>query len=356
MAKEALASDELAKKFITEKNLTGSNAIFVLPETKGDGGRFNKFLHNIIKKEFFKQVNFKCVSASKLKRYLKVGHGDNSTHYFVQDSMMRDFKSYLANTLFEHLIINKKWAYALAKNLNHDLYIGIDAHEFYAGFCFFFGNGETIVFDVDKTAKGTGTFRNEKINYRVIEDKIVEVLQRNLEIGEHNPRSIIILRDGVSYGEEEKALSNALQRLEKMNLLIKAEVKTGVMDVAKSSIIPARAASFVGNSNSLENPESGTHFYMNKKDAFIFNTGAPFKVPGSSNPIHVSFNCGNVDFEKVLEDIFALTQVAFSSPDRPTSLPLPLKLIDTLIRDVAHEYDLATTTDKEAKISNQTLN
>ncbi|MFN8291426.1 MAG: hypothetical protein U0U70_14310 [Chitinophagaceae bacterium] len=344
------------KKFIIEKNLTGSNAIFVLPEDRGDGGRFNRFLRNIIKKEFFKQVNFKCVSASKLTQYLFPGKDANSNKYFVPDGLMKHFKSYLANTLFEHLIINKKWAYALAKNLNNDLYIGIDAHEFYAGFCFFFGNGETIVFDVDKTAKGTGTFRNEKINYRVIEDKIVEVLKRNLEIKEHNPKSIVILRDGVSYGEEEKALYNALQRLDEMELLNKSEIKTGVMDVAKSSIIPARAASFVGNSNSLENPDSGTHFYMNKKGAFIFNTGAPFKVPGSSNPIHVSYNCGNVDFEETLEDIFVLTQVAFSSPDRPTSLPLPLKLIDTLIRDVAHEYDFATTTDKEANISTTTLN
>jgi hypothetical protein len=344
------------RNFILEKGLTGTNAIFVLPESKGDGGRFNKFLHNIIKKEFFKQVNFKCVSATKLNRYLRLGQSSKSTHYFVPDGMMRDFKSYLANTLFEHLIINKKWPYALAKNLNNDLYIGIDAHEFYAGFCFFFGNGETIVFDVDKTAKSTGTFRNEKINFRVIEDKIVDVLQRNLEIGEFNPKSIVILRDGISYGEEEKALHNALHRLEENKLLNKGEVKTGVIDIAKSSIIPVRAASFVGVSNSLENPESGTHFYMDKNNAFIFNTGAPYKVPGSSNPIYVSFTCGNIDFEKTLEDIFILTQITFSSPDRPTSLPLPLKLIDTLIRDVAHENDFVTTTQKEIKIVEPSLN
>jgi hypothetical protein len=258
--------------------------------------------------------------------------------------------------LFEHLIINKKWAFALAENLNHDLYIGIDAHEFYAGFCFFFGNGEKIVFEVDKVSKGTGSIRNEKINYRVISDKIFAVLSRHLSVADSKPRSIVILRDGVSYGEEERALADAMQRLSDANLLDKETVQTGVIDVAKSTAVPVRAAAFNGNYRSLENPECGTYFFMNKKDAFIFNTGKPYNVPGTSKPIHVSLTCGNIDFEKALEDVFRLTQITFSSPDRPTSLPLPLKLIDTLIRDVAHEYDFAFTQEKEIKTPEPSLN
>jgi hypothetical protein len=345
------------KKDIESKGLAGGNALFILPESKGNGDRFNKFLHNIIKKEFFDTVKIKCVSARSLQRYLKPGADKFGNHiYFVPDSLMRDFKSYQANTLFEHLIINRKWPYALAENLNHDLYIGIDAHDFYAGFVFFFKNGEKIVFDTEKVVKSIGSFRNEKISYKVIEEKIVSVLTRHIKVGEEIPKSIVILRDGVSYGEEEKALSGALKRLTNLNLVKGNEIKTGVVDVAKSSAVPVRAAEFVGKSNSLENPVSGTHFYMNSKDAFIFNTGAPYKVPGSSNPIHVSYSSGNIDFDKALEDIFRLTQITFSSPDRPTSLPLPLKLIDTLIRDVAHEYDYVTTQDKEIKIHEPSLN
>jgi hypothetical protein len=269
---------------------------------------------------------------------------------------MRNFLSYQTNTLFEHLIINKKWPFAFAEKLNHDIYIGIDAHEFYAGFCFFFGNGEKIVFEVDKVSKGTGTFRNEKINYKVIADKIFAVLSRHLSVTDEKPGSIVILRDGVSYGEEEKALQDAIQRLNDAKLLNMDMLKTGVIDVAKSTAVPVRAAGFNGNTRSLENPECGTYFFLNKKDAFIFNTGRPYHVPGSSKPIHVSFTCGNIDFEKALEDIFRLTQITFSSPDRPTSLPLPLKLIDTLIRDIAHEYDFAFTQDKEIKTIQPFLN
>lgn len=340
------------KQYIEKNNLSGGSILFVLPENTGDGGRFVKALHQVVKKELFDIVKVKCVSASKLKRYLKIGVDERYPLSFaVPDALMRPFKSYMSNTLFEYLIINRKWPFALAKNLNHDLYIGIDAHEFYAGFCFFFGNGEKIVFDIDKVSKPVGSFRNEKINFKVIADKIVAVLSRHLKVADSKPRSIVILRDGVSYGEEQKALINALEQLSDLKLIDKEAVKTGVIDIAKSSSVPVRAASFTDNGRSLKNPDCGTYFYMNKNDAFIFNTGYPYEVPGSSNPIHVSFSSGNIDFEKALEDVFVLTQIAFSSPDRPSSLPLPLKLIDTLIRDVAHENDLATTTQKEVNIT-----
>lgn len=155
------------KRYVEQNGLAGGAAIFVLPENIGDDGSFIRSLHKIIKKELFDIVKIKCVSATSLKRYLKLGLNERyPLSYSVPDGLMRNFISYQANTLFEHLIINKKWAFALAENLNHDLYIGIDAHEFYAGFCFFFGNGEKIVFEVDKVSKGTGSFRNEKINYK----------------------------------------------------------------------------------------------------------------------------------------------------------------------------------------------
>ncbi|MGN6195352.1 MAG: hypothetical protein ACTHOB_10460 [Ginsengibacter sp.] len=345
------------KKYVEDNRMAGGNAIFVLPENIGDDGSYVRNLHKIIKKEFFDTIKIKCVSASSLKRYLKLGVNEKyPTGYSVPDGLMRNFVSYQSNTLFEHLIINKKWPFALAENLNHDLYIGIDAHEFYVGFCFFFGNGEKIVFEVDKVSKGTGTFRNEKINYKVIANKIYTVLSRHLSVADEKPKSIVILRDGVSYGEEEKALCDAMQRLTDANMLDKETVKTGVFDVAKSTAVPVRAAAFNGNYRSLENPDCGTYFMMNKKDAFIFNTGKPYSVRGSSKAIHVSYTCGNIDFEKALEDIFRLTQITFSSPDRPTSLPLPLKLIDTLIRDIAHEYDFAFTQDKEIKTLESSLN
>ncbi|MDF2188325.1 hypothetical protein [Paraflavitalea sp. CAU 1676] len=342
------------KEYIDKHNLAGTSILLVLPEDNGDGGRFNRVFHQMLKKELFNTVKVKCVSADKLKSFLKLGtDGREPLSYTVPDDLMRSFRSYLSYTLFECLIINRKWPFALAQPLHHDIYIGIDAHDFYAGFCFFFGNGEKIVFDIDPVAKAVGSSRNEKINHRVISDKIVSVLSRHLKVSKDKPGSIVILRDGVSFGEEEKALQNALHQLAEMKLLDAGAVKTGVINVAKTSAIPIRVTTYDDSRRILHNPDCGTYLYpneQNKKDAFIFNTGYPYQVPGTSQPIHISYCCGNINFGQALQDIFNLTQITFSSPDRPTSLPLPLKLIDTLIRDVAHENDLATIRQKESNI------
>jgi len=341
-------------RYIDQNNLAGGFGLFVLPEDIGDNGDFLKSLHNIVKKELFDKVKMKCVTADRLLRYLKMGaNKDNPLVYSVPDSEVRNFRSYQAYTLFEFLVLNKKWPFALANKLNHDLYIGIDAHEFYAGFCFFFGNGEKIVFDVKKVSKGTGTYRNEKLNHSVISDKIYEVLGRHLRVTDEKPKSIIILRDGVSYGEEEKALEIAVNKLQSEGLLTSADLKTGVINVAKSSAIPFRAAKILRNgSYSLRNPDCGTCFKVNKDNYFIFNTGKPYQVRGSSKPLQISLVKGDFDFYKSVQDIYCLTQMAFSAPDRATSLPLPLKLIDTLIRDIAHQYDFAFTQDNETRLVN----
>lgn len=343
------------QNMVTQKQLNGGCGLFILPELKGNG-HFSQFLHKLVKKELFGTVNLKCISEKSLRKFMKPGMGKNlKPVYTVPDKLMRSFKSYQAYTLFEYLIVNKKWPFALADNLNYDLYIGLDAHEFYAGFVFFFKNGEKIVFDVERTAKSVGTYRNEKVNSGVIKEKIVQVLTRHLRSGEDFPKSIVILRDGVSFGEEEKALVSAIAELRAKGSIDDSEIKLAVLDVAKSSAIPIRAA--VPDQNKiLVNAYCGTVVTTEQgKDAYIFNTGFPYQVPGSSNPIHVSMSWGDIDFNKALQDVFSLTQISFSAPDRPSSLPLPLKLIDTLIRDVAHEYNYANTQDKELKIVEEAL-
>jgi len=346
-------ANEVCREFqamIAEKQLNGGSGLFILPDLEGNKV-FSQYLHKLVKKELFATLNLKCISEKSLKRYMKKGldkYGKEG--YSVPDRLMQGFKSYQVNALFEYLIVNKKWPYALAEDLNYDLYIGLDAHEFYAGFVFLFKNGEKIVFDVERTSKSTGNYRNEKVNSGVIRNKIVEILSRHLRSGEDFPKSIVILRDGMSFGEEEKALTGAIEQLRAQGSIDDSEIKLAVLDVAKSSAIPVRAA--VPNQNKiLVNADCGTVVYTERnKDAYIFNTGYPYQVPGSSNPLHVTLAWGNIDFDKALQDVFSLTQLTFSAPDRPSSLPLPLKLIDTLIRDVAHEFDYANTQDKELKI------
>jgi len=349
------------KKIIKEKNLRGGAAILVLPDHLEGYERMCGDLHDMVKKELFQDIRIKCMSAGNLLNFFRHSVNDRGKEsYHIPDAVSKEAQSYFSYTAFEHLIINKRWAYALANNLNYDIYIGIDAHDFFAGFTFFFKNGESIIFQFKDVVKKTGSFRNEKINYAVIEETLTRILSAHLSDWGSAPNGIIILRDGISFGEEQKALELTIKKLSELkrengeSMVDLDKLKYGVVNVAKSSAIPLRGAEF--NGRGLANPATGKYFPAGSNQSYIFNTGYPFKVNGTSNPIHLELVYGNADFGLAGIDIFDLTQVAFSAPDRANSLPLPLKLIDTLIRDVAHPNDYVAVQQKEAQLEDQPLN
>ncbi len=54
----------------------------------------------------------------------------------------------------------------------------------------------------------------------------------------------------------------------------------------------------------------------------------------------VSANSGDANIRKVLQDVFSLSQLAYSAPDRPCRLPLTIKLTDTFLEAIASETNL----------------
>ena len=69
-------------------------------------------------------------------------------------------------------------------------------------------------------------FRNEDPALQSIADKIYAVLARHLSVSDEKPQSIVILRDGVSYGEEEKARS---KRADIFRLLPTSSIASGYL-------------------------------------------------------------------------------------------------------------------------------
>ena len=65
---------------------------------------------------------------------------------------------------------------------------------------------------------------------------------------------------------------------------------------------------------------------------------------------------GNAEFKLILEDIFHQTMLAFSAPDRQNSLPITLKIIDTLIRSFAHQTTEMVLEEQEANMEKAILN
>ena len=332
--------NEIAKEF-KAKNITRGNALFLLPFNTNTPTRKIKNFHDCLKKKFFPDIKFQCASLSKVSSFYSSFAGPGNVYQYKPKQETIDiYKSYLFNLMMEYLIINKKWPFALSESLNYDIYIGLDVHERFAGFCFFYKNGENIVFDYKEIPLVAGDKRKraEKIKVDSIVPKLLEKLKEHIPLYAPNPNGIVLVRDGRSYGQEEMALKKVIDELHDAKLVNKNLMKWGVLDVHKKTANPFRVAVKSQGYEKLENTAAGTYKIVGGVNGFIFNTGYPFKIKGTANPIHISLKDGNIDFEKALQDIFSQTILAFSAPDKPNSLPICLKLIDSFLAPVAANF------------------
>lgn len=338
------------EKALIEKSATSGFALFIIPDLGRDAKRLASTFHDCLKSKFYPGLKVQCASASKIMSYF---HPFESSldkkvrEYKVPEEAKPRFRSYLFNLIMEHLIMNRKWPYALGKDLHYDVYVGIDVHGRHAGFTFFFKNGEHQFFipiSVPKKARGR---RAEKLKADFLYEHIYEKLKTFIPRYALNPNGIVFMRDGRSFGEEQKALERVVNDLAADRLINKATVKFGVVDLYKQSSIPFRIAMKTDNYDQLDNPVTGAYKIISATEGFLFNTGYPFQLRGTAKPQHLRLQSGNLDFLKVLEDVFCQSMLAYSAPDRSSSLPVTIKLIDTLLKPLTATFDMVEEDEEE---------
>lgn len=327
------------EKVLKAQGALSGFALFVLPDVKIRSKRQITIFHDLLKSKFYPDLKVQCVSGYKISNFFQAFTSTGEIEYRVPEHHKPKFRSYLNNLVFEHLLMNRKWPFALAGNLHYDIYIGIDVHDRYAGFTFFFKNGQQIFFASEQVPKKGKSQRAEKVKAGLIHKVIYEKLKQYIPLYAPDPNSIIIIRDGRSFGEEEKALSSVITELEKEGIVNADNLKPGVVDLHKQSIIPFRIASQTDSFNHLENPAAGTYKLIKGTEGFLFNTGYPFPIPGTAKPLHISLKTGELNFLHIMEDLFHQSMLAFSAPDRSNALPITIKLIDTLLEPLAAASD-----------------
>jgi hypothetical protein len=352
-AKEGISSTfqiQEIEKALKEKNATSGFALFVIPDLGRDGKRSASIFHDCLKSKFYPALKVQCASADKIIGFFQPFEetlDKGVSGYKVPEGFKPKFRSYLFNLVMEHLIMNRKWPYALEKNLHYDIYIGIDVHGRNAGFTFFFKNGENQVFIPIPVPKRASGKRYEKLKAELIFKCLFENLKQYIPRFASNPNGIVIIRDGRSYGEEQKALLQVIEALAKEGLVNKATLKHGIVDLYKQSSIPFRIAAKTDSFSRLENPVVGSYKIVNTKEGFLFITGFPFQLRGTAKPQHLSLQSGNVDFLKIMEDVFCQTMLAYSAPDRSNSLPVTIKLIDTLLKPLTAMSEVVEEDEEE---------
>lgn len=331
------------EKALQKQQVSAGFALFILPDLTFDSKRQIKTFHDCLKNKFYPDLKLQCASASKIRSFFESYPSVHNPQFMecrVPEEKKPKFKSYMFNLALEHLIVNRKWPFALANNPHYDIYIGIDVHDRHAGFTFFFGNGEHIFFFPVEVPKKNRSQRAEKLKSDLLTEMMYGKLKQLIPLYAPDPNGIVILRDGRSFGEEEKALEKVLSSLGADGIIKTDSLKFGVVDLHKQSAVPLRIASQTNSYNKLENPITGAYRPIGDLDGFLFNTGYPFQNPGSAKPLHLSLVKGNVEFIKVLEDVFGQSMLAFSAPDRSNSLPITIKLIDTLLEPLSGSFEL----------------
>jgi hypothetical protein len=118
-------------------------------------------------------------------------------------------------------------------------------------------------------------------------------------------------------------------------------VGVAILEIAKSAAAPVRLldVSDWNGSLAVRNPEVGRYWIANDSDGYLCATGHPFHRHGTVRPLHVRYVEGTIPFELCLEDVYYLTNLAWTRPENCTRYPITIKLTDRRLGDEASDYD-----------------
>ena len=301
---------------IAENEIDHGYALLILP-SRGESN-----LHNYIKKRLWPHIQCQCASADSIASFYEV----------VNEKSRRRYSSYLHYLALGVLMVNRKWISALSEPLKYNVHIGIDVLNRMAGFTYVYLGGKKAYF------RSYPTPQKEKLSARNLRKVLRDDLERDIHDLGITPRHIVVHRDGQSFSTEIKGLHEAISSL-KGEGVIGPDTLVGMVEIHKQSAYPLRMAEGI-RLDSLDNPRVGSWFRLSDKDGIVCNTGAPFLTQGTAKPLHVRIADGHLEIEKVLEDVFALSNLTWAAPDKCQRLPITTKLGDTFLRPIASPADV----------------
>jgi hypothetical protein len=302
------------KYAISSNQIQAGYVLLVLPRNAHTN------LHNYIKRELWPHLQFQCAMARKIEDLYSQSNREDSSNE-------RKYTSYVQNCALGMMMVNRKWLWSLESPLCYDMYIGIDVLNGIAGFTFIYEQGKKIIFR-DYPSK-----QKEKLTARQMRSIIVNCLKEILAELPIAPRHIIVHRDGRSFESEKGGFRQAVNELISQNLL-PSDLETGIVDVRKSTAHNVRIFA-EPRSEMIVNPPIGFYKEFSERDGVLCTTGYPFRFPGTAKPLYVTISDGNLILKNVLDDMFALSQLVFTAPDKCMRLPATIKIADDFLEPIA---------------------
>jgi len=268
--------------------------------------------------------------------YEMVHLGNGSPRYEPCRRHRGKLAGYLRNVaLNKVLLTSERWPFVLATPLHADVTVGIDVKENTAGFTVVASRGRIIRTQCFESSQ------REKLLAGQITKHLVDLISAERASIPEPLRHIVVHRDGRAFDTELEGAQRALQVLRDTGIADANSTMT-VLEITKSSLVPARVFEVTRRQNGrdwVENPQVGTYYINNAGEGYLCATGRAFPRDGTVQPLHVRCVTEGLDFEKCLEDLYALTTLAWTRPEDCTRYPITIKLTDRRLGEDAGEYD-----------------
>jgi len=267
--------------------------------------------------------------------------------YRVRQDRRGRFAGYLRNVaLNKVLLTNERWPFVLATPLHADIVIGIDVKANTAGF--------TIVADRGRIIRTlcSASQQRERLTADQVRKHLVDLIKPEAQRMSADMKRLVIHRDGRTYQSEIDGAGKALAQLKKEGVL-PPEADLTIVEIGKASLIPLRLFDIVPNGNghaSVENPQVGYYYELTDVDGYVCATGRAFPRQGTVQPLHVRRIEGPMTLTHCLEDVYALTALAWTRPEDCTRDPITLKLTDRRLAESAGEFDADALAFEEGEI------
>jgi len=331
----------------------GNSIMKSIEENGVDYGFAVVMIPNIPSKRMGKEdelSNYVSSECRKRNLYVSIMHTNVSenSYVFVPNSssgewkpindrrVMGKYRGYIQNVVLNKvLFLNSIWPFVLHTKLNSDLIIGIDVKNNTAGFTVIHQTGEKLTF-YESTSK-----QKEQLSKDHIRQKISEIIVKENVLEKRKFKNIVIHRQGTLFPSEEIGITEALSIMAKQGT-IDSEYSCTFVEVRTTSRVPFRIFRIEDRTGRpgdfVTNPDVGTYKIITPNEAFICNTGQPYRHNGTTNPLHI-LKKGHLSIEKVIEDVYYLANLTWTKVDDCSRLPLSVKFADIRLRESAGTFD-----------------
>ena len=262
---------------------------------------------------------------------------DGRKYYLVKSAERSRFSGYLRNvSLNKILLTNGKWPFILDTPMYADVVIGIDVKNNTAAFTLIADGGKIVRFSTSSSRQKEQLLKDQVRKF------VIEIIHKESLHFNRPPKQIVIHRDGRAWPSEITGLNEACEHLATEGCLDQ-DWELTVVEISKSAPAPLRLFNVEESTNGhgcyVTNPIIGTWIITTFDEGYVCNTGQPFRIPGTSNPLHIRRGAGNMPIEHCLFDVFALSCLTWPQPEGVMRLPISIKLCDRNLFDEATEYD-----------------